>query len=435
MNVIASRRAEAYAKYFYLYDVHPTVLTHDWEQISNNGITKWMWHRRGTPMKKVEEANATVYRLPRIRSGIQKFVDWLLKIPGIKIIVRSVLIVMGHPQPELYYSYQSFKSFLWHHLQHHKYDCVLAIYSPDYHIKLAYEINRKFGILFVADYRDLWDNRLAESKQQFSVKDRFLHFFEIRTHARWLKRALFYTIVSEPWLKVMQQLTGNQTGYVITNGFESDSIAADATPVSTDYFYITYTGRVYPQNDFGFFYKGLQLFLQKLHNEEADKVIVRFYTRAKFDLSEQKRMIPAKNLEIHGWVDKEEVIAVLKESAILFLPGFSNQPGRYPGKIFEYLGTTRNILVTPSDNNVLANLLFETQAGLCTSDPEEAARFISQKFEDWKKTRKPSYEGIPSKINAYSRENRVGCMASLLESHLGMNTSRENMKPLLKVVT
>jgi glycosyltransferase involved in cell wall biosynthesis len=414
LNVIASRRAEAYAKYFHLYNWYPTVVTHDWVPVNEIGTSAWLWHRRGTVVKKEQETNATVYRLPRIRSGRQQMIDLLLKLPGIKTFVRTVMVAAGFPQPELYYSYQAYKKFLWQHLQQAQYDCVLAIYSPDYHIKLAYEIYKRFGIDFVADYRDLWDNRLAEPQKVFSIKDRFLHKFAIRTHTRWLSKALFYTIVSAPWLNIMQQLTGNPTGYVLTNGFESDSFSANSTPVSTEFFFITYTGRVYPQNDFSCFYKGLQFFLQKLGNEEQGRIKVRFYSWAHLDLSEQKRMIPEKNLEIHPWVEKNTVITVLKESAILFLPGFANQPGTYPGKVFEYLGTGRNILVTPSDNNVLAALIAETHAGICTSDAEEVAGFLAGKFEEWKKTGQPSYGGQPGYINKYARENRVGEMASII---------------------
>ncbi len=418
LNLISSRRAEAYANNFPQFGFSATVITELRESNNGNKEKPWIWHAPGTAVKKEVNGKYSVYYIPRIKTNSQKLIDFLLRVPVIKELSRSVLVFFGHPHGDYYYCYQQFRSFLWDHLKENKYDCILPSYKPDYPLMLAYEIQKKFGIPFVADYRDLWDNRLVNIQQEFGLKDRFLQWFAKWNHRKWVGKALFFVIVNKPLRELLTRYTGKKEGYVIPNGFEKNAFLHDKTDISKDHFFVTYTGNIYPENDFSFFYKAFRSFTDSLGENDQDKIRVRIFTHPSYNLDEQKENIAGRYLEVHGWVSKEEVVKKLRESSILLTLGFTNQPGTVPGKVFEYLGSGRNILVTPSDNNVVNDMIAETNTGLCSSDIEKVAAFLKDKFGEWKNAGKPSYYGNTEEINKYSREKQVERVAALINDHL-----------------
>src|SRR5690606_25270627 len=138
----------------------------------------------------------------------------------------------------------------------------------------------------------------------------------------------------------------------------------------------------------------------------------------KFGLEEQRTNIGEKYFERHKWIPREEVIARLHESSMLLTLGFPDQPGTIPGKVFEYIGTHRNVLVCPSDGGVVHDIITSTNAGLSTSSVEEASLFMLEKFREWQSLGAPVFNGIISNINLYSRESQVSLMGKLIDEYL-----------------
>jgi hypothetical protein len=82
----------------------------------------------------------------------------------------------------------------------------------------------------------------------------------------------------------------------------------------------------------------------------------------------------------------------------------------YSGKIFEYLGSFNNILIAPSDQDVIQQLLNETQAGTCKETSEDVCEQLEQWYSEWKQYGKVLYKGNAEKINNYSREMQAGLL-------------------------
>jgi hypothetical protein len=55
-------------------------------------------------------------------------------------------------------------------------------------------------------------------------------------------------------------------------------------------------------------------------------------------------------------------------------------------------------LVTPSDSNVVNDMIAETNAELCSSGIANVAAFLNDKFREWKSSGKPSYQGNAEEI-------------------------------------
>jgi|GEM_PF-2205618 len=418
LNLISSRRAEAYAKYFARFGYQPTVISELREPVEGAKPNTWKWHPKNTPVKKEQFETFTAYFIPRVNTFQQRAINFLLSIPAIKILTRMVLVSTGHPHGIYYHCYQRFGKFLRQHLREHEYDCILASYKPDFPLKLAHEMRKEFGTPFVGDYRDFWDNRIANPAQNFTLKERFINSRALKLHKQWIRSSLFFVMVTRGWCRKLLELTGSDKGYTITNGFEQEVFENNTTEVSKEFFFITYTGNVYLENDFGYFYKAFRNLISSLNDQERQKIKVRFFTHPSYDLHEQRTSIGEEFVETPGWIPKEEVVNRLKESAILFTLGFTNQPGTIPGKVFEYLGARRNVLVTPSDDDEVHSIIRETGCGLSSSDVDEVTRFLKEKFKEWKEGGQPKYNGDAFRINQYSRENQVKEVARLLDEHL-----------------
>ena len=425
MNVIASRRSEAYTKYLNLFGVHPTIVTNIWEKVPIPDSNRYLWKEHSKEQDIIIENNThySVIRLPRYISKKQRLIDLLLKIPLAKSFVRYGLYYLGYFEPDLIYSYDAYKKFLYTHLQTNSYDLVLTIFSPHFHIRLGYDINKKFGIPFIGDYRDLWDNRLMNDELIKKYSEKFKNWQAKKWHRKWLNYSKMHSIVSGPWLEKLNYLTKREGGIVVTNGYENEIFETNHTTISDKYFYLTHTGRIYQEHDYSYLFKTLNLFLGKLSSEQRKKVLIRFYAPVRADNYKDIRdNIPTENLLIHGWISKEEVVKRLKESAIVFFPGWSKIKGWYPGKLFEYLGSQRNVLITPTDSSVEEEIINYCKAGICSSEIDVVATFLFEKFLEWEKHGSCKYEGIPERIYEYTRESQIKKMVNTMRNILDLKS-------------
>lgn len=409
MNVIASRRAEAYAKYLHKYGIKPTIITHIWEPVKKSSDNfKWKEHAVDTQPIIENYEEYKVIRLPRYVGRKQRIINTLLKLPVVNKLSRFILYSMGHFEHEFIYSYDVFKEFLEKYLTQNSYDAVLPIFSPHSHIRLGYDLNKKLGLPFLADYRDLWDNRIMNESLIERKIERFKNNQAKKWHRKWLKHCCMHSIVSAPWLEKLNELTLKEGGLVITNGYENEIFENNLTEISKDYFYLTHTGKVYKNQDYSYFFRAINIFIERLDDEEKKKIKVRYYLQPNFANHDLFRNnIPKDNLELNTWIHKEEVVVRLKESAILFFPGWSQIRGWYPGKLFEYLGAQRNIVITPSDNSVEQELIEYCNAGICSSDVYKVSDFLYERFLEWKRDKACRYNGIQERIYEFSREMQV----------------------------
>ena len=105
-------------------------------------------------------------------------------------------------------------------------------------------------------------------------------------------------------------------------------------------------------------------------------------------------------------------IQLIQHSDILLFPSFPDQPGRYTGKIFDYLASKKNILMFPSDNGVCAELINQCNAGFIANTALEVSTYILKKYLEKQKSGTLEYNGIKNSINYYSRANQAKIMAS-----------------------
>lgn len=414
-NIIAAYRPLAYARNFPKHDLDTTVVTHLLEKTPDQSA--WQYHVSGTSPVLEEVEDYKVYRVPREQTWHQKLYLSLIKVPGLSKVLTFLLNAFGLFDLDLIASYLCFKRFLRDHLKDHSYDCVLTLYSPFYNLRLVHWIGRKYKIPFVTDWRDLHDLRLGDKSFVPSIKDRVYLSLQERYIKKYLKHSLFVTSAGVFWAEYLGKLAGKK-GYEITNGYDQ-ALFSGIEPFETDYFLISHVGTLYPDQNIEIFLEGLGLFLR---DKRKDEVRVSFVGLKGNMLNRVKdiaaRFVDPTIIQCQGRVPRNDALKLKKSSHILFYPCWLGVEGVYSGKIFEYMGSFRPVLLAPGDKDFLESVIIKGNLGSAEYTAEGVRDYLDLKFQEWKQYGDVLYSGDKNMVNSYSREVQAEKLANLIKREL-----------------
>ncbi|HWR33375.1 MAG TPA: hypothetical protein VN451_07615, partial [Chitinophagaceae bacterium] len=215
--------------------------------------------------------------------------------------------------------------------------------------------------------------------------------------------------VSQPIVELMGKLHNRQKK-LIFNGYEDEIFnELSGLPTAADKFTITIIGNLYQGQDIPFMAAGFNKFtslysdtlVQFLGTAGSAEKIVRMI----------KENIAAPQLLITDMMERKEALQKATRSHVMYYIGWKGYRGIYSGKIFEYLGLQRNILLAPSDKDVIEELIIETQAGKFVDTIEEMVDALSVWYREWKQTGAVAYKGKIGEIKKYTRERQAEILA------------------------
>ena len=177
-------------------------------------------------------------------------------------------------------------------------------------------------------------------------------------------------------------------------------------------FEISIIGTLYPQQNIDIILDAIKLFLKTNENTKFN-----FIGTDVIDVVGKhiKKKLNHPNCIFSSRIPREKVLDIMKSTDILIYMGWKGYKGVYSSKIFEYLGAKRNILIAPSDEDVIENLLIETNAGEVANTPEEVCAYFERKYFEWESKGILDYHGIDEKIDFYSRENQASILQQEIE--------------------
>lgn len=239
---------------------------------------------------------------------------------------------------------------------------VVATTGPPHSVHLiGLKLHQKFGIKWIADFRDPW-----------STMD-YLDIFKPTKYARnWQKKlekkvltnATLVLSVSENWKKELIS-QGAEKVAVITNGYDEDDFN-NYRKVETEKFILTYTGLITSLRN----PVSLWEILEQLLSEDED-FSNKFELRLVGNIDKQvlnfikiKERLSLKT-KFLGYLPHNEVLKVYSESSLLLLllNNSINASGHIPGKLFEYLAAQTPILGIGDTSGDVNRILQETKAG------------------------------------------------------------------------
>jgi glycosyltransferase involved in cell wall biosynthesis len=292
-----------------------------------------------------------------------------------------------------------------------KFDVIYATYDPLASLTLGAYLSAKLHIPWIADFRDIHEQDLAEN---FRMK--LLQFrWSLRRKILTRKAAAIITVSRNHAAVLGEKL--NRHVHVIPNGFDPTTYHPIDNHHSTK-FTITYMGRILFQwlRNPEYLLQAIDILLE--HNDIAlNDLDVSFYGTDRDVLLPIISQYKCRScIKVHPRVPYNDVPGILQQSCVLLLLTEHGRKGILTTKAFEYMATKRPILCVPNDHDELEQLLNKTKSGISCGSAEETASIIKEWYNEWKITGTIQCNSDDKEVREYSREKQTGQLAALLES-------------------
>lgn len=285
---------------------------------------------------------------------------------------------------------------------------------------IGFYLKQKYGIPWVADYRDPWTfNPYGADYNPDNVGQRFL--FELESVL--LRGADCNLTIEDSLTGVYEEQFGLEQAKVasITNGYDEEDFSGLQMPHGRiDKFTINYSGLLYTQQ------RSIDPVLRAIQQLRDEKKIdlskLRFRivgVSAQGNLEAAGKYGLAQVIESTGYLSHQEALQANVDANLLLLlvgdePKFKPV---YTGKFFEYLRSGRPILALAPKDSAVDRVLRESghgQAFLSTQIPKIKS-MILQEYKKWEQGegQKPLHSPV---IKRFERKTLTGQLAGVLEN-------------------
>jgi glycosyltransferase involved in cell wall biosynthesis len=300
-----------------------------------------------------------------------------------------------------------------------------AVYSssPPYTCSLiARYAKRKYGLPWIAGFRDPWTGFISSPKRWFIP----------RAIDRWMEESVFLTAdaVECAWKGIIKdalvKYPNIESGkfHHVPNGYDS----ADYPELSeeqkrpNDKFTVTYTGSMYGRRNPSSLFAALESLIKngKLNQDEFTLKFIGRFGNEVHEMFEQASF--RSSIEVINYMPHQESIVELMKSDLLLLVVDESKESEeiVPGKVYEYIGTGKPLMAIAPEESAIADLMMETKAGMLAhqSNIDKIEDIFMTYFNDWKngtKSINPDFEVIRS----YERRESAKKLAELLNGTIG----------------
>ena len=266
-------------------------------------------------------------------------------------------------------------------------------------------------------------SRFQVSGSKFQVFSNHYAEYVLRERNKALEQAAAVTTVST-WHKELLSRYNTNT-YLVYNGYDEQTFAPK--DIRAEHFSITYTGRMYEQS-----LRDPALLFQALsHMPTLPSLSVDWYTdeAGKAAVSAMAEQYGVGHLmRYHDYVAPDKVCDVLhKSSIILVLTNKATADGPHgimTTKFFEALGSEKPVLCVRSDEECLAQVIKDTNAGLAATTAEQVEQFISDKYAEWKEKGFTHQQVNQEQKSLFSRQKQAEQFAEIFRNTICHSQAR-----------
>lgn len=291
----------------------------------------------------------------------------------------------------------------------HRIDAVLATTPMLASFVIADWGRRRCGVPWIADFRDVYDQPYITSNPS-----RQQHM--LAAERKLMRTAAAITTVSEPLVAMLMQRYKHDVR-VVLNGYEPAEIVAIGHPPPFPKFTITYAGTLFPgARDPSLLFAGLAQLIrsQRLDPTRVDVVfigsapgLVAAAVAAHPEVATIVRVEPRR--------PRQDVLVAECRSHVLLHLSHRGETGIMTGKIFEYLATGVPVLTVPGDDDVVDDLLAETEGGVRGGSVLEIADYLATEYAAWAGGRRASRREPRPAVANYTRERAARSLAQFLD--------------------
>jgi len=410
-NAISSHRPKSFADNFPGHGLYPVVVTRHWKGDEKT----WLDFQQPNlaPPRVTEGPEGTLIELPYEGKALQRF-NAIKRFGLLRKAAAFLLSAAGRFQIHND-AIESFEDYLNDYLAENPVDYIYATCDPLSIAQLAYRLNKRFRIPIIVDFRDLWNNEILSSDYHPTASQKFVDYCYEAYLAKWIKPATFVTSVTEPINEEVRRISPGMKTLLIMNGFETKLFESLNTRKNTpnEKFTFSIIGTLFPEHDLSVLTDGMDLFLE---GKDLAEIQLNLIGTAGIPEIRQffEERFPVQCTRLTERIPREEALAIMNSSDVLFHAGWRNYRGIASGKVFEYMGARKNILIAPGDKDIMEELVTGTGSGKVANSPEEFAAIMNEWFREWKETGSLRWHGNIEKIMTYSRENQARLLAEAI---------------------
>ena len=426
----AVQRPLKFAKYLQDFGYMPVVLTSG----SKNRITsisdKSLEDEIPASVKVIRIDNTYSHEYLRSKEKLEEIFAYLYQIVDSVADVRAIYEAkkndMVHilPDDRLFWEIECIKKIE----DYIDMDDIDLIWStvPSYSIHLlGYYFKKKYGIPWVADYRDLWtvSETYSSLYTWYTPKDIFL---QRPLENMILKDADAIVVAGGSWIKLFEEelLIPNEKLIEITNGYdEADFAGVMPGTQANKKFTLCYNGRMQHENRNPCII--LSLLNEMVEDDVLDKDEICWVINGEIKENfyhEMQEMDRYRIVCAKGEIVHRDCLQSGIDSNIMVFMGEAGENGwlNYPGKFYEYLRIGRPILCLTGHNSFQEKILKKTGLGenFDFQEKDKIKNFISKEYKKWKaKSSKVSF--YTNRINRFDRKYLTARLADVFNEILG----------------
>lgn len=409
-NFAGSYRVASFAKYLHKYGYYPIVVTR--QAPENAGTFREMAKDCGKDIIHEKHEGYEVYYLPYkgnlrdkiyAKYGDDKFV-FLRKVLSFFELFFQGFTVRAIPYNNIYY-------FAKRYIKRNKdIDLVLCSGKPYQLFLFAHLLNKKFGVKWVADYRDEWNSWMVFNNIKLSLKHKFLYYYEVLLEKKWTSNASLITTVSDVWADHLSKFLMKQTK-VVMNGYDNElvqSVIKKTKDIQENTLVLTHLGSFYENQPVEMFFNTITKLVKSGYKIKCYLPGATFET---FDKDRLNKCIEGNEtiFIVMPRIKQREAYEMLYNADALIMIGYQNFKGVLSSKVIEYLPWFKPILLAPSDSGVIEELLLPYSKTIICNTADKLKKEIINLFNNQYK----HLEVLSDKkyVVHFSREMQVQNMA------------------------
>jgi hypothetical protein len=273
-------------------------------------------------------------------------------------------------------------------------------------------LHKDTGIKWIADYRDEWNTHQWILDESLSKK--MIRLIESSSEKKWLKTASMFTTCSENWVQNIGRFV-NKPGKVVLNGYEDYLLEAALHKKTNDVFTIVHNGTTYSSQPVEIFLNGYKKFIDANPGIKASLL----FPGVDAHPEEGERIRRAmkgyeKYISTSPRIPKSALVDMMASAHLFLMIGTQGVKGHHSSKIFEYLAMKKPIILCPDDEDVMGELMQETQGGFVLKKAEEVSDLLTKVYADIKEGKSIEYTPDLNKIAFYSREKQAQILSEIL---------------------
>lgn len=307
-----------------------------------------------------------------------------------------------------------------------RFDVILCSTYYYFPLLTAEKLSQAWGIPYVVDLRDIveqwgkasyFTTKLPRLGGLEKMAARWYEQKNLRMRNRVMDGAKAVVTIS-PWhQKHLQSLTRTHV-HLIYNGYDEEEMHWEER--QAEVFSIAFIGR-FMSLSLRQPHLLLEALGEMLQAGEADPSEWRLDIYAEAEKEQEVRKLAQQYgaeqlIAWHAFVPRKELGKIMAESSVLLALGCPPEEGQHGilgTKVFEAIGAEKPLLLVPSDEDSLTELIRETGIGCAARTKEDAKVFLREQYAEWKE--KGCTRRNIEKKDMFNRKDEAQQMLNILQ--------------------